>query len=441
MKREIKIPEIGENIESGEVVKILVSVGDVVETDQPVIELETDKAVVEIPSPVAGKIEEINVSEGDSIVVGQVIAIIETEAEPGTVRAEEKRPEEEIGKEAAAATDATVPEIRIEEDAARVTELRGTEEAISEISSRPIPGGVAAPAAPSVRRLARELGVDINRVSGTGPVGRITRDDVKNFVKRHVASLTEMAVSPAISTKPLPDFTRWGEVERESLSRVRRVIAENTGYAWNTIPHVTQFDEADITELEDIRKGYNRSTKEPAVKITVTAVLLKVIATALKRFPRFNASIDMSNDHIIYKKYYHIGVAVDTDRGLLVPVIRNVDGKSIRDLAVELESLAEKTRSRKASLEELEGGTFTISNQGGIGGTAFTPIVFWPQVAILGVSRASVRPVHVREQFEPRLILPLSLSYDHRVIDGADAARFLSWVTEALRHPLILQIE
>jgi pyruvate dehydrogenase E2 component (dihydrolipoamide acetyltransferase) len=441
MKREIKIPEIGENIESGEVVKILVSVGDVVETDQPVIELETDKAVVEIPSPVAGKIEEINVSEGDSIVVGQVIAIIETEAEPGTVRAEEKRPEEEIGKEAAAATDATVPEIRIEEDAARVTELRGTEEAISEISSRPIPGGVAAPAAPSVRRLARELGVDINRVSGTGPVGRITRDDVKNFVKRHVASLTEMAVSPAISTKPLPDFTRWGEVERESLSRVRRVIAENTGYAWNTIPHVTQFDEADITELEDIRKGYNRSTKEPAVKITVTAVLLKVIATALKRFPRFNASIDMSNDHIIYKKYYHIGVAVDTDRGLLVPVIRNVDGKSIRDLAVELESLAEKTRSRKASLEELEGGTFTISNQGGIGGTAFTPIVFWPQVAILGVSRASVRPVHVREHFEPRLILPLALPNDHRVIDGADAARFLSWVTEALRHPLILQIE
>jgi pyruvate dehydrogenase E2 component (dihydrolipoamide acetyltransferase) len=238
-----------------------------------------------------------------------------------------------------------------------------------------------------------------------------------------------------------PDFGRWGNIEREEMSKVRSITAKNMSAAWSAIPHVTQFDKADITELERFRKKYSRIVEDAGGKLTVTAVLLKVIAAALEHFPRFNASIDVGKNEIIYKKYYHIGMAVDTDRGLLVPVIRDVNKKSIVELAVELTELAEKARRKQIRPDDLEGGTFTISNQGSIGGTDFTPIIYWPQVAILGVSKASTLPAYIDGELKPRKILPLSLSYDHRVNDGADAARFLSWVVEALEHPLLLSFE
>jgi pyruvate dehydrogenase E2 component (dihydrolipoamide acetyltransferase) len=424
MIREIRIPEIGENIESGEVVKVLVSTGDAVELDQPIIELETDKAIVEIPSPAKGRITEITVSAGDTVKIGHVIARIETEEEEVT-------------------TPVTTPDTpSVETEAVSTVEemLPGEPEDGEPTTPGSDTGDAAAPASPSVRRLARQLGVDINSVTGTGPVGRISREDVKEYVKKRISSTGRPSTSPEGAVKPLPDLSRWGSIEREPLSKVRSVITDNTSYAWQTIPHVTQFDEADITELDEFRKEYGKEAEAAGGKLTVTVILLKVIASALAHFPRFNASLDTQNGEIIYRKYFHIGVAVDTDHGLVVPVLKDVDKKSINELAVQLTNLAERARTRKISLAELEGGTFTVSNQGGIGGTAFTPIIFWPQVAILGVSRSSMRPVYSNGICEPRLILPLSLSYDHRIIDGADAARFLSWVAETLRKPLLMQL-
>ena len=299
-----------------------------------------------------------------------------------------------------------------------------------------------APAAPSVRHLAWEIGVDINEVPGTGPAGRISMDDVKNYAKKIVTELKAAPVSPiGIPAKPLPDFSKWGEVERKSMSNVRQITAENTGYAWSIIPHVTQYDKADITELEKFRKSHGKKVEKAGGKLTITSILLKVTASALKVFPQFNASIDMKSKEVIYKKYYYIGVAVDTDRGLLVPVIRDVDKKNIVELSIELTELSEKARNKKISLKEMEGGNITISNLGGIGGTNFSPIVYSPQVSIIGVSRARTEPVFIDEQFEPRLILPLSLSYDHRIIDGADGTRFLRWIAEALEQPFLPAFE
>ncbi|HPC11122.1 MAG TPA: 2-oxo acid dehydrogenase subunit E2 [candidate division Zixibacteria bacterium] len=307
----------------------------------------------------------------------------------------------------------------------------------------PRPTGPA-PASPSVRRLARELGLDISAVSGTGPGGRITESDLKVHVRRAAASgrAAPTGSAPAPAGSPdLPDFSRWGEIERADMSTVRRVTAESTARSWAQIPHVTQSDKADITHLEEfLRKNADR-VKNAGGKLTVTAVLLKVMGEGLRRFPRFNASLDPANRQIIYKHYVHIGVAVDTDHGLLVPVLRDVDRKNIVTLAVELADLAERARGRRVAPDELEGGTFTISNQGGIGGTDFTPLVLWPQVAILGVSRAAIEPRYIEREFRPRTILPLALSYDHRAVDGADAARFLRWVCDVLESPFAMFLE
>jgi len=296
-----------------------------------------------------------------------------------------------------------------------------------------------APAAPSVRRMARELGVDINQVAGTGPSGRISVDDVKGHAKRLVASGGR---GGAAAAEPLPDFSRWGDVERQAMRAVRRKTAEHLSVAWQTIPHVTQFDLADITALEELRKKYAKQTEAAGGNLTVTAIAVKIVASALRVFPQFNASIDFGADEIVLKKYVNIGVAVDTDRGLLVPVIRNADQKNIVQLAVELAQLSEKARTRKIALEDMQGGCFSISNLGGIGGTYFTPIVNAPEVAILGISRASMQPVYQKDTggFVPRMMLPLSLSYDHRVIDGADGIRFLRWVAEALEQPFLLAL-
>jgi pyruvate dehydrogenase E2 component (dihydrolipoamide acetyltransferase) len=305
-----------------------------------------------------------------------------------------------------------------------------------------VPSQPSAPAAPSIRRLARELGVDINQVSGTGSRGRISEADVKAHAKRLISE-PFARIGPPWRTPlvtPLPDFSHWGEVERKAMSSVRRKTAEQMSYAWSTVPHVTQYDKADVTTLEELRKRYGKMAEDAGAKLTVTAVALKVAASALKVFPQFAASIDAARNEIIYKKYFHIGVAVDTDRGLLVPVIRDVDKKNIVELSVELARAAEKARSRKLAAEDMEGGVFTITNLGGIGGTAFSPIVNAPEVAILGISRASPEPVFVNGAFQPRLMLPLSLAYDHRLIDGADAARFLRWVAEALEQPFLLPL-
>jgi pyruvate dehydrogenase E2 component (dihydrolipoamide acetyltransferase) len=292
-----------------------------------------------------------------------------------------------------------------------------------------------------VRRTARELGVEISEVQGTGPNGRISVDDVKAHVKRLVTSGASRG--GAAAAVALPDFTRWGSVERQPMRAVRRKTAEHLSAAWATIPHVTQCDLADITGLEELRKKYAKQVEAAGGNLTVTSIAVKVIAAALRKFPQFNASIDMAADEIVLKKYVNIGVAVDTDRGLLVPVIRDADQKNIVQLSVELAQLSEKARNRKIALEEMQGGCFSISNLGGIGGTYFTPIVNAPEVAILGISRARMEPVYDKEtgEFAPRFMLPLSLSYDHRVIDGADGIRFLRWVAEALEQPFLLALQ
>jgi pyruvate dehydrogenase E2 component (dihydrolipoamide acetyltransferase) len=311
-------------------------------------------------------------------------------------------------------------------------------------SAKPEPRHPAAPAAPSVRRLAREVGVNIDEVHGSGPHGRISDEDVKEHARRILTSVgTSAAAAKAPQERPgvaLPDFSRWGEVERKPMGSIRRTTAERLSYAWNTVAHVTQFDKADISSMEELRKKYREQVSEAGGNLTVTAMLVKVLATALKQFPQFNASLDSQANEIIYKRYVNVGVAVDTDRGLLVPVVRNADQKNIRNIAIEMHQLAEKARNRKLTLEEMSGGCITISNLGGIGGTYFTPIVNWPEVAILGVSRGIIEPVWRNEKFEPRQLLPLSLSYDHRVIDGADAMRFLRWVVEAIEQPFILSL-
>jgi pyruvate dehydrogenase E2 component (dihydrolipoamide acetyltransferase) len=295
-----------------------------------------------------------------------------------------------------------------------------------------------APAAPSVRRMARELGVDINDVSGSGAGGRISAEDVKAHVNRLVtAAMTPGGAAAAV----LPDFSRWGEIERQPMRAVRRKTAEHLLAAWTTIPHVTQHDLADVTALEDLRKRFAKQVEAAGGNLTVTAIAVKVVASALKVFPQFNVSVDMSAEEIIQKKYVHIGVAVDTDRGLLVPVIRDADAKNITQLSVELAQLSEKARQHKLSLDEMQGGCFSISNLGGIGGTAFTPIVNTPEVAILGISRARLEPVYQGTELVPRLLLPLSLSYDHRVVDGADGIRFLRWIVEALEQPFLLLLQ
>ena len=433
MLTEFKLPELGENIKSGTAVKITVKAGDSVKKDQTVLELETEKASIELPSPVNGIIKEILIKEGQEINVGQVIMKIETEAKAGAAaKAQTPQPKQ-------SAQTASSNRTSSEQATAVVT---APVKPSPTAATRSLPPTFVAPgagkdvaAAPSVRRFAREIGVDITQIPGSGPGGRISTDDVKAFAKRILTG--GMLPAGGISQPPLPDFSKWGSIERKPMNNIRRKTAEHLTSAWATIPHVTQFDKADITELEKLRKRLSA----PERKLTITPFILKVIASALKTFPQFNASVDMNTSEIIYKKYFHIGVAVDTDRGLLVPVIRDVDKKSIAQLASELSEIAERARNKKTTIEEMHGGCFTITNLGSIGGTYFTPIINSPEVAILGVSRGQWEQVFVDNQFVPRLMLPLSLSYDHRVIDGADGARFIRWVVEAIQQPLMMEME
>ncbi len=430
MIKEVRLPEISENVESGEVIDVLVKVGDFIKEEQSIVEIETEKATFEVPSPASGKVIEINVKEGQKVKVGEVILKVETEVsapekkEPVPLEqktATVKKPEQKPAQKAQA------------EEAAEVQDQAETTE------EKPRPATIAVSASPSVRQLARELGIDINDVSGSGPKGQITLDDVKEHAKRIISSGPMLSAST--QSRPLPDFTKWGDIERQPMTAIRRIISETLSYTWANVPQVTQYDEADITELERFRAEYSKKVEQAGGRLTITSIAMKVVASALKVFPKFNTSVDIETQEIIYKKYYHLSVAVDTDRGLLVPVIRNVDKKNILQLSVELTELAQKTRDRKISPEEMLGGNFTISNLGGIGGTNFAPIIYWPQVAILGLARARQKAVYINNILQPRLILPLSLSYDHRIIDGTEGLRFLRWIVEALERPFTLAMQ
>ncbi|MBK7229725.1 MAG: 2-oxo acid dehydrogenase subunit E2 [Ignavibacteriales bacterium] len=423
---DFHLPDLGENIVAADVLNVLVKVGDVIEADQAILEIETDKATIEVPTTIAGKVVEVFVKAGSKANVGDVVIKIET----GAAAVEESKPFE-VKKEEA--TESSKVESKKE---ATPTGERASMQA-SELDNQPPILKGAAPAAPSVRRIAREIGVDINKVPGTGPNGRISMDDVKAFSKKlHESYSQGSGAGLNIKSESLPDFTKFGAINKVEMTNIRKKTADHLSYAWATIPHVTQFDKADITLLEKTRKELNKNSE---VKLTVTAILVKIIVEALKKFPQFNSSIDMEKKEIIYKSYFNIGVAVDTEFGLIVPVIKNSDKKSLTEISVDMNALAEKARNKKIGLDDLQGGSFTISNLGGIGGTYFTPIVNSPEVAILGVSRGSLEPVwNGYGVFEPRLLLPLSLSYDHRIIDGADAIRFLRFVVEALEQPLRL---
>ncbi len=450
MATEFTLPVLGENIEKGTVVKVLVAVGDVIEKNQPLLELETDKAVLEVPSGVSGTVSEIKVAEGATVSVGQVVLLVDGAGAQGGKKAA-PAPAPPATKEAPA-PEAPAPAVTSEQapppEEKKHTAPR-TERPRAAMTAEAAPAQDTGAdrrsvATPTVRRMAREIGVDIHQVAGSGPGGRITVEDVKEFARQQntpAAGRPLQAPLRAATPAVLPDFERWGEVDVQDMSSVRRRTAEHMAYAWTSIPHVTQFDKADVTDLERLRKEYGPRVEKAGGKLTMTAFLIRILAAALKRFPAFNATIDVDNEQIIFKKYVNIGVAVDTDRGLLVPVLRDVDQKTVTEIAVELAAIAQRTRDRKLSLEDMQGGTFTITNLGGIGGTAFTPIVNAPEVAILGVSRSQIEPVYIDGQFQPRTMLPLSLSYDHRIIDGADAARFLRWVAEAAEQPFLLFLE
>ena len=439
MIKEVKVPEISENVESGTVVKVLVQVGDMVAVDDVLVEFETDKAVVEIPSPVDGKIVELSATEGEDMRVGDVIARIDTQAQ-ATIDLE--APEQEaVEKPSSAPTESIEPSSAT----AAPAQVEPTPALTVPVSIQPVTLPVSSqpvPAAPSVRRFARELGVDITTVEGSGPGGRISEEDIKAHIKRTKAAPAPPAAAlpSAAAEAALPDFSRWGSTHTTTLETVRRITAESTTTSWHMVPHVTQFDRADITEVNAFMARQGPKLAKSGIKLTLTSILMKVCAEALKKWPRFNASIDMANEQIIYKDYIHIGMMVETSVGLLVPVIKNVETLSIAELAATVADMAQRARARKLTPDEMEGGTFSISNQGAIGGTQFTPIVLWPQVAILGVSRAAMEPVYRDGEFQPRTILPLSLSYDHRILDGADAARFLGWICDSLAFPLTMHI-
>jgi pyruvate dehydrogenase E2 component (dihydrolipoamide acetyltransferase) len=484
MPTDFTLPELGENVTAGDVVRVLVAPGDAVTKDQPVLELETDKATIEVPSSVAGTVKDVRVKQGERIKVGQVVLTVEDgggaaatksagakaggaardegakpKAQPAGAAEEGGLSQKAPGQSESPASSggaarakqedrgegrADQPQAQQADAVAESKPRRGEVVDISRgarapaaASAEPVDQGPAAPAAPSVRRLARQLGVDIRRVPGSGPAGRISDEDVQAFVR---TALAGGGGAGAAAPTALPDFAKWGEVERKPMSNIRRKTAEHLTSAWNQIPHVTQHDKADITSVEDLRKKYAAQAEKAGGKLTMTAIALKIAATALRRFPQFNASADMARNELVFRKSIHVGVAVDTPRGLLVPVIRDVDQKGILELAVDLANVSEKARTGKLSLDEMQGGGFTITNLGGIGGTSFTPIVNWPEVAILGISRGTMEPVYDGHTFQPRLMLPLSLSYDHRVIDGADGARFLRWVADAFEQPFVLSL-
>ena len=436
MAKEIVVPDIGE-FENVEVVELLVKSGDSINVEDSLISVESDKATMEIPSPEAGVVKELKVKLGDKVSQGSLILLLEPASNDPAVAVSAQ----ESSSTAPSAEPTANGEAETPKPAPVPTPVKAAPAASP--TSTPVQAKVSptakidevafakAYATPSVRKFARELGVDLGQVEGTGRKKRITREDVQNFIKRAFA---QGAGGAGLGVAPMPelDFSQWGEIETRALTKINKLTGQNLHRNWVTVPHVTQFDEADVTNLEEFRKSMVAEYKDKGIKITVLVFLMKAVVSALKKYPKFNASLDASGENLIFKKYFHIGIAVDTPDGLVVPVVRDVDRKTLVELASELGEISAKARDKKLKPSEMQGGCFTISSLGGIGGTKFTPIVNAPEVAILGVSRAKMQPVWNGESFEPRLILPLSLSYDHRVVDGADGARFTTFLSSVL---------
>jgi pyruvate dehydrogenase E2 component (dihydrolipoamide acetyltransferase) len=421
--REVQVPDIGDFTDVP-VIEILVGEGDEVTVDQPLVTLESDKATMDVPAPFAGKVAELKVKVGDTVSEGSPLLIVESPgAEEGADAGAAEEPEGGDGAEPAAE-----PEAEAASEPPQPTERRKTSRNETDFDARDAGGPIYA--SPAVRRLARELKVDLAEVSGTGRKGRITKDDVTRAKERPAAAPSEGAGIPGLNLAPWPkvDFVKYGEVERVPLSRIKKISGPNVARNWVFIPHVTHNDEADITDLEAFRKQINAEQQD--VKVTMVALLVKACVGSLRQFPDFNSSLD--GDDLVIKRYYNIGFAADTPQGLMVPVIKDADRKGLLEIAADLTELSGKAREGKISAEEMRGSTFTISSLGGIGGTSFTPIVNAPDVAILGVTRSQMKPVWNGEEFKPRLMLPLSLSYDHRVIDGAAAARFVAHLASEL---------
>ena len=424
MPKEFKLPNLGEGVESGDVVGVSVKAGDTVAKGQSMLEVETNKAVMDVPAPDNAVIASVTVKVGDKVKPGQIVVTYEAAAggpAPAAAPAKTAAP--------AAPAPAAAPAKAAPAPAA----------APAPVASAPVvvSSGAPVPASPSVRKFARELGVDLAQVPATGSQGRVLEEDIKAYVKRVLAS-GGTGGGGGISQPNLPDFSKWGVIEKLPLKGVRKATAEGMQRNWALVPHVTQFDAADITGTETARKKFQDARKGQPGKITMTILAIKAVTKVLAEFPHFASSIDMTRGEIIQKKARHIGIAVDSPNGLMVPVLKDTDQKSLVQLATELEGLAEKVRSRKISMDEMQGGVFTITNLGGIGGTSFTPIVNWPEVAILGISKAKQELQMVDGQIEARLMMGLSLSYDHRVIDGADGARFMRRLCDVLSNPFEL---
>ena len=424
--KEIIVPDIGD-FDSVEIVEILVAVGDQIAVEDSLITVESDKASMEIPSSDAGIVKDIKIAVGDDISQGKVILVIEETANPPTDITE---PDTKITKTVESTPLEAKKAPRVVEAATPITAKSSPTQHIDEVSFS------KAYASPSVRKFARELGVDLGAISGTGRKQRVLRDDVKNFVKTVLSDgimPTSTAQTP-LGITPLPaiDFSQFGAIETQSLSKINKLTGEFLHRSWLTVPHVTQFDEADITEMETFRKQMGKEMERDGIKITPLAFIIQAVVAALKAYPRVNSSLDTRGENLILKHYYHIGVAVDTPNGLVVPVIRDADKKSLLQLSQEIREYAGKARDKKLKPSDMQGGCFTISSLGGIGGTKFTPIVNTPEVAILGVSRSKMQPEWNGSEFKPRLMLPFSLSYDHRVIDGAEGARFTTYLSKML---------
>ncbi len=420
MASEIKLPSLGDNVAAGDVIDVKVVVGDVVKKGQALIEVEAEKTTAEVPSGIAGRVEQLLVKKGDKVKPGQVIALIggNGQAPPATAAPPAAKP-------AAAKEPAATP------PSAPANQAPPAPKPLP-VALPPVDENRTVHAGPATRRYAREFSVDLAQVPGSGPAGRVTQDDVKNYLR---VLATGGGSGGGVKIPPMPDFAQWGPVATKPFESIRKKTAEHLSLCWNLIPHVTHNDVADVSDIEAFRK---QQEGKGAGKLTVTAFVLKACAIILKQMPQFNASVDTQKGELIFKNYYHLGVAVDTERGLVVPKLRDVDKKSVYDIGKEMTDIAEKARLRKLTVEDMQGGTFTISNLGGIGGTSFSPIVNWPEVAILGLTRSRMQPVWKDNQWVPRLHLPLSLSYDHRVIDGADAARFCRKLAELLENPLVM---
>ncbi|MDP2328068.1 MAG: dihydrolipoamide acetyltransferase family protein [Dehalococcoidia bacterium] len=467
---EITLPSLGENIAEADVLKVLVAEGDTVAVDQPLLEIETEKATLDVPSTIAGVVTKVHVAPGQTIKVGAALMSIEAgtaatptpatpvaQAAPAPAAPATEAPAEPAAETPTTPASVAAPAAATPAAAAPVA-VPTPAEAPRDVAPPPAtetapPGDQPVFASPSVRKFAREVGVDLASVTGSGPGGRISEDDVKRAARERPTSTPTAAVASSadaaphiiggFEARPLPDFTRWGEVTREPLTRLRRTVARNLAQSWAEIPHVHIYHHADITAMEEMRQQFKARAQAAGGNLTISVMLLKVVAAALRAHPKLNSSLDVDAQELVLKQYIHLGVAVDTDRGLVVPKIENADEKNIIEISVELNEIAGRARENRLTLEEMTGSTFTVTNLGSLGTGYFDPIINWPEVAVLGLGRAERTAVWDAEakNFTPRLIMPMSLGFDHRVVDGADGARFMSWIVEAIRNPMLMALE